>query len=82
MGVTPGEGRHEGVGIGALIVKTNEGVVFNVGTGYNDAMRKSLWENRTSIVGKLAECKVAQRPGQSSGTPTFVSFLRLREDLC
>jgi DNA ligase-1 len=43
--------------LGALVVKTKEGVVFNVGTGFDDAERARVWKHRDRFLGKLAKVK-------------------------
>ena len=82
VGVTAGEGRHDGLPrMGALVVKFNETETFNIGSGYTDEVREELWSKREELIGRYVEAKVAVRPGQTSGTPTLVSFRRIRWDV-
>ena len=44
--------------LGALVCRTNEGIEFNVGTGFDDATRQNLWALRnTDLVGRIAKIK-------------------------
>ena len=67
--------------MGALVVKFNETETFNIGSGYTDEVREELWSKREELIGRYVEAKVAVRPGQTSGTPTLVSFRRIRWDV-
>jgi DNA ligase-1 len=70
IGHTEGKGKYRGK-LGALIVKTPEGIVFNVGSGLSDKQR----ENRP-LVGSII---THQYLGLTQkGTPRFATFLRQR----
>lgn len=43
--------------LGALIVRTAEGLVFNVGTGFDDAQRAEIWTNQAKYQGAWAKVK-------------------------
>lgn len=67
--------------LGALVLRMENGETFNCGTGFDDSTRKYIWENRESLVGKLAKIKHFE-----IGTgyikprfPVFVGF-RAKED--
>ncbi len=68
----PGEGKYAGM-LGALEVKTPEGVVFRLGTGFSDAVRKN-----PPAVG--ATVTYRYRDVTKNGVPRFASFLRERID--
>ena len=63
--------------LGALIVEDIfSGIEFKIGTGFDDAMRTQLWNDRSSLIGKLVKYKY-----QSAGiknAPRFPAFLGLR----
>ena len=68
----PGKGKHAGK-LGALEVKTKDGIVFRLGTGFSDAVRAN-----PPPVGSLVT--YTYREITPSGKPRFASFLRLRDD--
>lgn len=43
--------------LGALVVRDNNGLQFNVGTGFDDAQRSEIWNGRHEYIGKLAKVK-------------------------
>ena len=43
--------------LGALILKRADGVTFNCGTGFDDGLRRDIWDNRSKYLGKLAKYK-------------------------
>ena len=59
--------------MGALEVKTKDGIVFRLGTGFTDAVR-----NAPPPVGSLVT--YTYREITPTGKPRFASFLRLRDD--
>ena len=73
IGYLPGSGKHRGR-LGALIVKLENGVRFNIGTGFSDAER----ENPPPI-GSIVTFKYYGF--HKSGIPRFASFLRIRQKL-
>lgn len=71
IGHLPGKGRHEGR-IGALKVRTSEGVTFVLGTGLSDALRQRPPRAGTTVT-------FTHRGYTAGGVPRFASFLRLRD---
>jgi DNA ligase-1 len=43
--------------LGALVVKTEDGLVFSVGSGYTQAQREELWKRKDALVGKVVTVK-------------------------
>jgi DNA ligase-1 len=73
VGHIAGRGRHEGR-LGALQVRTSEGVEFLLGTGLTDAQRAQPPGLGTTVV-------YTYRGRTGSGVPRFASFLRQRDPL-
>lgn len=48
------EGRGD---LGAIVVRNADGLVFNVGTGFNDADRAEIWAHRNKYLGQRAKVK-------------------------
>ncbi|MCH8542199.1 MAG: DNA ligase [Alcanivorax sp.] len=67
----PGEGRNSGV-MGAMLVRTEAGQYFRLGTGFTDAERAD-----PPPVGSIVTYKYSGLT--ANGIPRFASFLRLRE---
>lgn len=67
--------------LGALILRTAEGVVFNVGTGFDDAQRADIWANQKIYKGAWA--KVKYFPVGIKDAPRHPVFLgwRAKEDM-
>jgi DNA ligase-1 len=63
--------------LGALLCKTASGTIFGVGTGFDDATRKSLWDQRESLLGQLAKVKYFE-VGMQGDTPRFPTFCAIR----
>jgi DNA ligase-1 len=66
----PGEGKFAGM-LGALEVKTPDGVVFRLGTGFSDAVRKNPPAVGATVTYRYRELT-------KNGVPRFASFLRGR----
>jgi DNA ligase-1 len=66
--------------LGALLCKTPSGTIFGVGTGFDDATRKSLWNQRESLTGQLAKVKYFE-VGMQDGVPRFPVFISTRSEL-
>lgn len=68
--------------LGSLqVVDVETGVEFNIGTGFTDEMRESIWKNRDSWMGKLVKYKsfkvgVVKLPR----FPVFVEFIGERAE--
>lgn len=43
--------------LGALLVRTGEGISFAIGTGFTDDERKHIWDNQAQFLGRLAKYK-------------------------
>jgi DNA ligase-1 len=68
----PGHGRHAGR-LGALRVRSDDGVVFDLGTGLSDADR----EDPPPLGSRVT---FAYRGRTPQGVPRFASFLRIRRE--
>ena len=68
----PGKGKHAGR-LGALEVKTKDGIVFRLGTGFTDAVR-----NQPPPIGSTVT--YTYREVTPAGKPRFASYLRIRDD--
>jgi DNA ligase-1 len=68
----PGKGKHLGK-MGALLVRTPQGVEFKLGTGFTDAQRANPPPLGTTIT-------YTYRDLSPNGKPKFASFLRVRSD--
>jgi len=67
--------------LGALVVYSEKWGEFRIGTGYDDALRKEIWDNREKYIGKLAKFKyfqsgVVDKPRH----PVFLG-VRMEEDM-
>lgn len=71
IGHLPGRGRHAGR-LGALRVRTEAGVVFDIGTGFTDAQREAPPPPGSWVTFRY-------RGLTAQGVPRFASFLRLHE---
>lgn len=73
--VVEGKGKYKGM-MGALKVhlKTNESIKFQIGTGFNDSLRKKIYENKNKWIGK--EITFAYRDKTDSNIPRFPSYIR------
>ena len=68
----PGKGKYQGM-MGALRVKTPDGKIFQIGTGFNDVIRKNPPPVGTMIT-------YTYRGLTKTGLPLFASCLRVREE--
>ncbi len=62
--------------LGSLLCCTPEGVEFGVGTGYTQALRQELWDNRQNLIG--AKIKVKYFEIGALEAPRFPVFLGIR----
>ncbi len=76
LDVKIGTGRNSNR-LGALVIDVN-GVEVNVGSGYSDMQRNTLWKNKKNLIGKTAEIKYAQIT--KDGSLLFPVFIRIRTD--
>jgi DNA ligase-1 len=65
--------------LGALLLRTPEGIEFGCGTGYDDALRAEIWKNRKRIIGKSVTYKHFEVGVKDA--PRFPVFVSFREDL-
>jgi DNA ligase len=72
VGHVAGRGRHRGR-LGALRVRSGEGVEFLIGTGFSDAEREHPPPPGAFVT-------YTYRGTTAAGVPRFASYLRLRED--
>ena len=70
IGYSAGKGKYEGL-LGALLVKTPEGVIFKIGTGLSDQQRKVA-----PTIGSVITYKYIGKTQR--GVPRFASFLRIK----
>ena len=68
----PGKGKHEGK-MGALMIQTQTGIRFKLGTGFSDALRANPPAIGTQVT-------YTYRDVTPAGKPRFASFLRVRDD--
>ena len=79
VGIEMGTGKYEGM-LGAIICESADGVIkTNVGSGFNDAQRKSLGEE---IIGKIAAIKYNMRSKNKQGEESLFLpiVLEIRDD--
>ena len=65
--------------LGALVLKTQNGLEFNVGTGFDAGLRKSLWRSRKNLLGKYA--KIKHFPIGQVDVPRLPVFLGIRSEI-
>jgi DNA ligase-1 len=65
--------------LGALVVDHLEFGVLSIGTGFDDATRKAIWNNKDNILGKLIKFKY-QAEGMKD-KPRFPVYLGIRDEL-
>lgn len=66
--------------LGALQVRdVKSGVEFEVGTGFDDAQRKEIWEHRDYFLGKIIKYK-SQKSGEKD-RPRFPVYLGIRNPI-
>ncbi|HZF81907.1 MAG TPA: DNA ligase, partial [Burkholderiaceae bacterium] len=68
----PGQGRHAGR-MGALLVRTPEGVTFRLGGGFTDAQRADPPPIGSTVTYRFNGTSAA-------GVPRFARFVRVRDD--
>lgn len=65
--------------LGALVCRSKEGVIFNIGTGFSDQLASELWAVRDSLVGRSVTYKFF--PSGNKQAPRFPVFKGFRLDL-
>jgi DNA ligase-1 len=63
--------------LGALILETSSGLRFNCGTGFDDELRREIWDNQTKYYGRMA--KIKSFPIGVKDLPRFPVFLGFRD---
>lgn len=62
--------------LGALTCKSNDGNLFNIGTGFNDEAREFLWNVKDTLAGKTARVKY-QHLTTGKQVPRFPVFVEV-----
>lgn len=81
VAIEEGQNRLSGT-MGALVVDYN-GNELRVGSGFDDDVRKNVWTNRDSYVGKIVEVKYKEKTSnKDTGAESlqFPTFVRFRDD--
>lgn len=65
--------------LGALLLRTRQGVPFAVGTGFTDAERVHIWENQSEFLGRFAKYKHFAVGGYDA--PRHPTYLGMREEI-
>lgn len=74
VGYFEGQGKLDGM-LGGIEVRRQNGVLVRVGGGFDDGQRQSLWANRETLVGRVAEVKFQEpTPDGSLRFPVFVCW--------
>jgi ATP-dependent DNA ligase len=79
--VIEGEGKYQGM-LGALVLKLDNGNLVNVGTGFSDEDRVSMWKEKSNLIGKLCEIKYMEKTegAESLRHPVF-SRIRIDKEI-
>ena len=72
IGHLPGKGKYKGM-LGALLLETESGLRFKIGSGFSQEQRKAPPPIGSTITYKYFGLS-------SKGTPRFASFLRIRNE--
>lgn len=65
--------------LGALIVLTDHGVKFGLGTGFDEEQRKQIWKAQKTTLGRFVKFKYQEL--SKDGVPRFPVFLGFRDVL-
>tara|TARA_Y100001963_G_scaffold102908_1_gene141634 strand:- start:4155 stop:5396 length:1242 start_codon:yes stop_codon:yes gene_type:complete len=72
-GLLEGTGKHSGK-LGSVVVSFN-GVDVQVGSGFSDELRSSIWDDKDSFIDRIIEVRYQEvTPDGSLRFPTFVCF--------
>lgn len=64
--------------LGAFEVRTNDGIHFDIGTGFSEAQRIEYWNKRDELLAKLVKFKYQELSADS--VPRFPVFLGFRDE--
>ena len=65
--------------LGALVCETTEGIRFNIGSGFDHAMKQALWDARAKLPGRIAKFKSFSIGVKEA--PRFPTFLGWRDPI-
>lgn len=66
--------------MGSLLVRDlKTGVEFNIGTGFDHALRQEMWDKRSEMVGRIVTYRF--KPAGAKDKPRFPAFRMLRSNL-
>lgn len=66
---------------GTLVVRGSNGIIFDMGSGLNDSLRREIWDNKGEYIGKLVKYKYfPQGIKDKPRHPVFLGF-RNEDDL-
>lgn len=71
---------HQKNRLGAFILAGDDGTLFSVGSGFDDAQREHYWQNRGSYIGKWCEVQY-QNITTKGKVPRFPVFVCVRDSL-
>ena len=74
VGITPGRGKYEGFGIGALVAEDRLGNLVHVSSGLSDSNRKMLLDNFDKFRGKLIKVRAQEATPTSLRAPRFAGW--------
>jgi len=64
--------------LGALMVQNKEGIKFEVGSGFDDELKKEIWMNQEKYLNQTITYKYQKYGMLEDGSPRFPVFLRFR----
>jgi len=64
---------------GSLVVQDAEGMIFNVGTGFDDEERQWIWDNRENLKGATVE--INHMPYGAKNLRRHAVYVRMRADI-
>ena len=74
------ENKHGRGDLGALLLRTADGIEFACGTGFTDTERAAIWAARPSYIGKLAKIKAFPVGGYDAPRhPVFLGWRDVRD---
>lgn len=65
--------------LGKLNCRLSNGVEFDIGTGFDAALRKKIWDNQAKYLGEWVTFKHQPHGAKKDGKPRIPVFLRFRE---